>query len=461
MEGGFIGNEAYQQHFKTKDYLKTYMSFGSGDCDVLFSNVMDKLHKTFITDGIKGKTLIDIGSGPSIYQLLSACESFQEIIATDFLEQNREEMQKWLKKDPDAFDWTPMVKYVCQLEGNREKWMEKEEKLRKTIKQVLKCDVTLANPLDPLVIQPVSCVLSTFCLESASKDLPAHRSVMKNVGSLVKPGGHLILVLAVRTNYYMVGQDKFSCVYLEPEMVENAVKDAGFEIVCSEVLQATIPLAIANAQETIFLVAQKPNKTHGPSIYQLLSTCESFREIIATDFVDQNQEEMQKWLKKDPEAFDWTPMVKYVCQLEGDREKWMEKEEKLRKTIKQVLKCDVTLANPLDPLVVQPVTCVLSTFCLEAACKDLPTYRSALKNVGSLVKPGGHLIFVVALEETYYLVGQRKFSCLYLDPGMVEDAVKEAGFEILCFEMLDMKFPLALTDGQRVGFLVAQKCNEA
>uniref|UniRef100_A0A803TYT8 Indolethylamine N-methyltransferase-like n=1 Tax=Anolis carolinensis TaxID=28377 RepID=A0A803TYT8_ANOCA len=71
------------------------------------------------TDGIRGDTLIDIGSGPSIYQLLSACESFKEIIASDLLEKNREEMQKWLKKDPEAFDWTPMVKYVCQLEGDR------------------------------------------------------------------------------------------------------------------------------------------------------------------------------------------------------------------------------------------------------------------------------------------------------------------------------------------------------
>ncbi|XP_042300366.1 nicotinamide N-methyltransferase-like, partial [Sceloporus undulatus] len=121
MEGDFTGKEAYQKHFHAKDYLKTYMSFGSADssgCDVAFSDVMDKLHKAFTKDGIRGEILIDIGSGPSIYQLLSACESFQEIIATDFLEENQEEMQKWLKKDPEAFDWTPMVKYVCQLEGN-------------------------------------------------------------------------------------------------------------------------------------------------------------------------------------------------------------------------------------------------------------------------------------------------------------------------------------------------------
>lgn len=69
--------------------------------------------------GVKGDLLIDIGSGPTIYQLLSACESFKEIIVSDYTDQNLRELQKWLKKEPGAFDWSPVVTYVCDLEGNR------------------------------------------------------------------------------------------------------------------------------------------------------------------------------------------------------------------------------------------------------------------------------------------------------------------------------------------------------
>ncbi|XP_042300055.1 nicotinamide N-methyltransferase-like [Sceloporus undulatus] len=263
MEGEFTGKEVYRQHFDPKEFLKLHVPFGSGSLAVRergYAFILEKLHKAFLLDGIQGETLIDIGSGPSIHQLLSACESFQEIIATDFLEQNREEMQKWLKKDPEAFDWTLMVKYVCQLEGDREKWMEKEEKLRKTIKQVLKCDVTQTNPLDPLVLQPVSCVLSTYCLESACEDLPTYRSALKNVGSLVQAGGHLIFVVALRGTYYMVGQHKFSCIYLEPKMVEEAVKEAGFGIVCFETLDMNFTQDLADVQGVGFLVAQKHNE---------------------------------------------------------------------------------------------------------------------------------------------------------------------------------------------------------
>nr|XP_008123424.1 PREDICTED: nicotinamide N-methyltransferase-like [Anolis carolinensis] len=149
------------------------------------------------------------------------------------------------------------------------------------------------------------------------------------------------------------------------------------------------------------------------------------------------------------------------CKLISKLETWPEKQEKLRRTVKQVLKCDVTLANPFHPLVVPPADCVLSSCCLEGASKDFPAYRSALKNVAFLVKPGGHLILVIPLEATYYMAGQSKFSDCFVKPEMVKVAVKEVGFDIVCFENLNVDFPVALSDVKAFGFLVAQKCNKA
>lgn len=71
------------------------------------------------TGGVGGDVLIDIGSGPTIYQLLSACEVFREIIVTDYTPQNLQELQKWLKKEPGAYDWSSIVQHVCELEGDR------------------------------------------------------------------------------------------------------------------------------------------------------------------------------------------------------------------------------------------------------------------------------------------------------------------------------------------------------
>ncbi|XP_060106511.1 nicotinamide N-methyltransferase-like [Heteronotia binoei] len=166
---------------------------------------------------------------------------------------------------------------------------------------------------------------------------------------------------------------------------------------------------------------------------------------------------MQRWLRKEPGAFDWSSIVKFVCELEGDREKWVEKEEKVRRTIKQVLKCDVTQDNPLAPLVVPPADCVLSLLCLEAACEDLLTYSSAVKNVGSLVKPGGHMILVTAIETTFYMVGQNRFFGLYLEQETVDDAVKGAGFDIVWAKMERVTYSVDVSNNRGMYALVAQK----
>ncbi|KYO36652.1 hypothetical protein Y1Q_0024332 [Alligator mississippiensis] len=133
-----------------------------------------------------------------------------------------------------------------------------------------------------------------------------------------------------------------------------------------------------------------------------------------------------EWLKE-LGALDLTPAVKYVCELQGQKEKWAEKEEKLRKKVKQVLKCDVRKRSPLAPVTLPMADCLLSMLCLEAVCKDLATFRAAVKNISSLVKPGGHLVLNTVLKGTYYLVGQHNFSCLGLDQESVEAAVRDAG----------------------------------
>ncbi|XP_077161958.1 nicotinamide N-methyltransferase-like [Paroedura picta] len=257
MEGAFTEKDSYAQHFSPKDYMERYYSFHPGQEDKKLAFSLKTLHKAFHSGGLKGDTLIDIGSGPSIYQLLSACECFQEIIATDYTDQNREEMQRWLRKEPGAFDWSPVVKYVCELEGDREKWAQKEEKLRRAIKQVLKCDVTQPNPLAPVSLPPADCLLSTMCLEAACKDLPTYRSAMKNISSLLKPNGHLVLFAMLKGTWYTVGQHRFSDLYLDLKSVEEALEEADFDIEWLEMASMKSPRASYDGQKVCLLVAQK------------------------------------------------------------------------------------------------------------------------------------------------------------------------------------------------------------
>ncbi|KAI4013347.1 indolethylamine N-methyltransferase [Homo sapiens] len=258
MKGGFTGGDEYQKHFLPRDYLATYYSFDgspSPEAEMLKFN-LECLHKTF-GPGLQGDTLIDIGSGPTIYQVLAACDSFQDITLSDFTDRNREELEKWLKKEPGAYDWTPAVKFACELEGNSGRWEEKEEKLRAAVKRVLKCDVHLGNPLAPAVLPLADCVLTLLAMECACCSLDAYRAALCNLASLLKPGGHLVTTVTLRLPSYMVGKREFSCVALEKEEVEQAVLDAGFDI--EQLLHSPQSYSVTNAANNgvCFIVARK------------------------------------------------------------------------------------------------------------------------------------------------------------------------------------------------------------
>ncbi|XP_064327096.1 nicotinamide N-methyltransferase [Phalacrocorax carbo] len=261
----FTEAEVYQQSFNPREYLKEFytLSDSQGQPNTFLMQNLRALFKMFSSGGLRGDTLIDVGCGPTIYQLLSACEHFEEIIALDYTDQNRRELERWLKNEAGAFDWQPVVKYVCELEGDREKWAEKEEKLRKKVRRVLKCDVTKANPTAPVSLPPADCVLSTLCLEAACKDLATFRSALRNIGALVKPGGHLVMVTVLRETYYAFNEQVFSCLYLERNAVEEAVEGAGFDVELSEV-QPYLPGDIRTDCEAVLsLVARRRASSTG------------------------------------------------------------------------------------------------------------------------------------------------------------------------------------------------------
>ncbi|XP_001511669.2 nicotinamide N-methyltransferase-like [Ornithorhynchus anatinus] len=230
MSSGFTGREVYEAEFEPRAYL-SYFSFGDNELgDDFLRFVLPHYSRAFAPGRLKGDLLIDVGSGPTVYQLLSACEAFREIVATDYTAQNRQELQKWLSKEPDAFDWSPVVKYVCELEGDREKWAEKEETLRAAIRRVLPCDVLRPRPLDPAVLPLADCLVSSLCLEAACRDLTSYRLALRHISGLLKPGGHLVLSGDLGVSFYMVGAKRFSALPLEEGFLREALAEAGYFI---------------------------------------------------------------------------------------------------------------------------------------------------------------------------------------------------------------------------------------
>lgn len=100
-----------------------------------------------------------------------------------------------------------------------------------------------------------------------------------------------------------------------------------------------------------------------------------------------------------------------------------------------MLKCNVLLENPFHPESTEPADCVVTSLCLEAACKDMQSYTDALCGVTKLLRPGGVLVMVGVLGETFYCVDEIRFSCLRLSKENIEDVVSKLGFTVQEFNI--------------------------
>ncbi|XP_069802518.1 indolethylamine N-methyltransferase-like [Dendropsophus ebraccatus] len=261
MNPPFTKQETYIKEFSSIDYYNTYYAPGKG---VLFGEwtdfVLKNLHETFTSGNVKGDILIDFGAGPTIYHLLSACEVFNNIITSDFLEQNRIQLEKWLRKDPDALDWTHVVKCVCELESNSDNWEKKEATLRRKVTKVLKCDALVEKPYYPVAMPEADCLISCLCLEAPCKDLEAFTNTLKNFKALLKTGGHIVIQSVLKCTFYFVGNKWFSCLYLTKDDLEKAFYEAGYDIVSVKVTPRSDKsgMDISDYDSFYFVHARKP-----------------------------------------------------------------------------------------------------------------------------------------------------------------------------------------------------------
>jgi hypothetical protein len=61
-------------------------------------------------------TLLEVGGGPTIWQLLSASKHVGNITFTDHMQDNVAAVERWAADAPSAFDWSPYAAFVARLE---------------------------------------------------------------------------------------------------------------------------------------------------------------------------------------------------------------------------------------------------------------------------------------------------------------------------------------------------------
>ncbi|XP_070571892.1 indolethylamine N-methyltransferase-like [Ptychodera flava] len=225
---GILSGDEYHENFDPNTYLKDYYSTPEGDPEEegLLPFWLNTLHEIFTKEGLSGDRLINIGSGPCIHDLISACTKFSEIVCCEFLEDNRNAIKRWLNDDKDAFNWKPIIQYVCELEGHSE--VEAREKtLRNTIKEVVQCDLFKDDPIEPHKFPQFDCLVTSLTLESACLTNDHWKQAVKNISNYLKPGGAFVQICE-SGKFYSVGEKKFAA-HVSDEFVKSAVLEAGFK----------------------------------------------------------------------------------------------------------------------------------------------------------------------------------------------------------------------------------------
>ena len=227
----FAGTD-YHDKFDSTTYLEMYTQGFSNYSKGLPKHFLRHYHDAFESLPKENVSVLDFGSGPSVLGGISASRKASEIILSEYTEDSRLAALRWLKNDPNAFDWSAYFRYVIQdLEGKDENEIKaREELIRKVVKAVVPCDITKDPPLPAEYNKQYDVVICCLVLACTSQTRDDYRAGMKCLGKLVKSGGLLLFFGVERTadvGFYLVGDKKFRSLGVSSEFAVKAMEDAG------------------------------------------------------------------------------------------------------------------------------------------------------------------------------------------------------------------------------------------
>ncbi|XP_063291724.1 indolethylamine N-methyltransferase-like [Pelobates fuscus] len=243
----------------SRKIFHTYFSAKSDKIivDEIVKYPMEILYEEFKSGNIKGDTFIDISVGPTISHLLPVCDYFKEITILEVNDQCLEDIEKWVKKDADALDWSHTSTHMAKLEGNSGNWEEKEELLRSRVKRILKCDFTKENLTDPVVLDKTDCLMSLCIMHFVHKDHESYREGMKKVTSLIKLGGHLLMFGVFNAKFCTLGEDKLHIMSYDEDFMLSTLKTIGFSIESFQKTKSKIRCTLVEYDHIWFVRAVK------------------------------------------------------------------------------------------------------------------------------------------------------------------------------------------------------------
>jgi hypothetical protein len=189
--------------------------------------------------------VIEIGGGPTIYQLISIAPLCGRIVFGDFLPANLDEVRKWASSAPDSFDWSAYVARSLQYENEEYGPVAvraREDAIRGKLTSFVHCDAMQPDPVGEQFRQSFDLVSSHYVADSIASDKQEWKSVMDNILSLAKRDGSVCMSLITGADHWRLSGEWYPACKLTEDDISHHLRDRGFEILA----QAHIPAAVSD-----------------------------------------------------------------------------------------------------------------------------------------------------------------------------------------------------------------------
>ena len=208
------------------DYLSEY-----------YSEILDDERHAlqFLADSLRGMAevdrALDVGCGPCVHHCFPLVPYAREIHCADYVTGNRDAITRWIEGREGAHDWRAFAaqSLVCEgADAGADAVARRQDDTRKRITKVMPVDVRARDPLGPPARGSYALVTSHYCAEAISTDKAVFRDNMKNLASLVAPGGVLVTSACGAAELYKVGTRNFPCSGVTPADVLASLTVLGF-----------------------------------------------------------------------------------------------------------------------------------------------------------------------------------------------------------------------------------------
>ncbi|XP_071089280.1 nicotinamide N-methyltransferase-like [Haliotis cracherodii] len=197
----------------------------------LMSFTLTNYHKAFDSGTIKGTTLLDIGTGPTIHNIISAAPHCDNIFLSDFCQSNRDILKQWHDGSLE-FSFDKIFEFVLKQEGKSKRDIsERVAGVRDKIRGILHCDIRDENLFSTNFLPQVDIITSSLCLEAVATDQASYEQYARNMVGMLKPGGHLVMFGCVGGTFYTLGSKRFISFGMSRDELKSTWKKVGIEII--------------------------------------------------------------------------------------------------------------------------------------------------------------------------------------------------------------------------------------